>query len=135
MAQRVVNTPPRDRASADPTLPRAVRRDLKLLADFIHLYCRQRHADADRHAVRLKTHDVEALCRRPIRLCASCRRLLTHAFVKRTRCPLEPKPACKRCPTHCYAPAYRAQIREVMKYSGRRLVLRGRLDYLYHLLF
>jgi hypothetical protein len=135
VTKRVVSTNLRGRASADPTLPRALRRDLKLLADFIHLYCHQRHRETDRSAVRLKTHDVESLCRRPIRLCTACRKLLTHAFVKRTRCPLEPKPACKKCPTHCYAPAYRAQIREVMKYSGRRLVLRGRLDYLYHLLF
>jgi len=41
---------------------------------------------------------------------------------------------CKHCPEHCYAPRYRAQIREVMRYSGPRLVLRGRLDYLWHLL-
>ena len=66
-------------------------------------------------------------------LCPACRKLLAHAFVQRSHCPLDPKPACKKCPTHCYAPKYRAQIREVMKYSGRRLGLRGRLDYLFGL--
>jgi hypothetical protein len=34
-----------------------------------------------------------------------------------------------------YHPQYWQRIREVMKYSGRKLVLSGRLDYLYHLLF
>ena len=56
-----------------------------------------------------------------------------HAFVKRQTCPMSPKPSCKKCPQNCYASAYRARIREVMKVSGRRLVLRGRLDYLLHL--
>ena len=55
--------------------------------------------------------------------------------MKRSRCPLDPKPACKHCPVHCYHPTYRQNIREVMRYSGRRLVLSGRLDMLYHLLF
>jgi hypothetical protein len=48
---------------------------------------------------------------------------------------MDPKPACKHCPSHCYHPDYRKRIREVMRYSGRNMVLGGRLDYLYHLLF
>ncbi len=112
---------------------RKLRRDLKLLVNFIRVYCRHRHPGIERTPVRLKGYDLREIHGRPLRLCRSCRKLLAHAFVKRTRCPLHPKPACKKCPTHCYAPRYRAQIREVMKFSGRRLVLRGRLDYLYHL--
>jgi len=123
-------------AQAQPSgADRKLRRDLRTLARFIGLYCRTRHADAPRTPVTLKTHDVAALNGRPLSLCAECRKLLAHAFVKRTLCPYDPKPMCKKCPTHCYAPRYRAQIREVMRYCGRRLVLRGRLDYLFHLLF
>jgi hypothetical protein len=48
---------------------------------------------------------------------------------------MHPKPACKHCPAHCYHPTYRARIREVMKFSGRKMLLGGRLDYLFHLLF
>jgi hypothetical protein len=110
-------------------------RDLKTLAVFIGIYCRGRHAAAARSPVELKTHDVAAIAGRPVELCPECRKLLTHAFVKRTHCPMHPKPQCKHCPVHCYHPTYRAQIREVMKYSGRRMVLTGRLDYLVHLLF
>jgi hypothetical protein len=109
--------------------------DLRTLARFIDVYCRHRHNGAAKEPVRLKTHAVDAIHGRPLVLCTPCRKLLAHAFVKRTHCPLDPKPACKKCPTHCYAPKYRQQIREVMKYSGRRLVLSGHLDYLYHLLF
>jgi hypothetical protein len=110
-------------------------RDLKLLATFIRIYCGGRHRDAVKEPVVLRTHDVAAIHGRPLHLCQACRKLLTHAFMKRTACPLDPKPKCKACPEHCYAPQYRTQIREVMAYSGRRLVLSGRLDYLIHLLF
>jgi len=110
-------------------------RDLKTLALFINVYCGQKHSAVPKSVVQLKTHDVEAIAGRPISLCAGCTKLLAHAFVKRAHCPMKPKPACKHCPNHCYHPTYRAQIRDVMKYSGRRLVLTGRLDYLFHLLF
>lgn len=110
-------------------------RDLKTLLRFIQLYCDCNHADRPRSAVALKTHDLRALAGKDVVLCGDCRKLLMHAFVKRSNCPMEPKPACKHCPNHCYHPAYRAQIRKVMAYSGRRMVMTGRLDYLWHLLF
>jgi hypothetical protein len=114
---------------------RKLRRDLKVLATFIRVYCDGHHRTAPREVERLKTHDVTEIYGRPLELCSACRKLLTHAFVKRTACPLDPKPMCKKCPQHCYGSPYRAQIREVMRYAGRKLVLRGRLDYLLHLLF
>lgn len=101
----------------------------------IGIYCADEHADVDRQPVRLKTHDVEAIPGGPLSLCPSCTKLLAHALVKRSNCPLDPKPACKHCPVHCYHPNYRRQIREVMIHAGRKLVLRGRIDYLFHLLF
>jgi predicted amidophosphoribosyltransferase len=110
-------------------------RDLKTLALFIHLYCHYKHADSERKGVDLRTHDVAAIAGKTIVLCPECTKLLAHAFVKRTHCPMDPKPMCKHCPNHCYHPTYRQQIREVMKFSGRKMVLGGRLDYLFHLLF
>jgi len=115
-------------------MDKELRRDLKTLVRFIETYCRHKHAEADKQPAQLKTHDVEAIRGKPVHLCRDCTRLLTHAFVKRSNCPFEPKPACKRCPDHCYHPTYRQQIREVMKYSGRKLVLSGRLDYLIRLI-
>lgn len=115
-------------------MDRELRRDLKTLVKFIEVYCDLRHGDRDKAAVELQTHDVAVIAGRQVSVCDECRRLLAHAFVKRSTCPMEPKPACKHCPSHCYQPKYRQQIREVMKVSGRRLVLRGRVDYLLHLL-
>jgi len=108
--------------------------DMKTLARFVDVYCRAHHADAVQSPVRLKGFDLDAIAGKPLALCPQCSKLLSHAFVKRSVCPMDPKPACKHCPNHCYHPTYRRQIREVMKDSGRRLVLHGRLDYLLHLL-
>jgi hypothetical protein len=113
----------------------ALLKDLRTLALFISIYCDRKHPDSTKEPAFLKTHDVQAIACRPIVLCDECRKLLAHAFVKRSHCPFDPKPACKHCPSHCYHPTYRAQIRQVMKFSGRHLVLSGRLDLLYHLLF
>lgn len=118
----------------DPQKP-GLQRDLKTLAMFVGLYCQHHHGDQTREKVELKTHDVDAIAGKELHLCPECSRLLAHAFVKRSVCPMDPKPQCKHCPHHCYAPKYRQQIREVMKSSGMRLMLTGRVHYLLHLLF
>ena len=113
---------------------RRLHRDLKTLAEFIGTYCDGCHRSEGKQRVDLKSHDVDALMGRPLVLCPSCTKLLAHAFVKRTCCPRNPKPGCKHCSTHCYHPTYRKAIRTVMKYSGRKLILTGRVHYLWHLL-
>jgi len=119
---------------ATSTDPRVLG-DLRTLALFIELYCHDKHAEEPKQPVNLRTHDVPRIAGRAIELCPECTRLLTHAFVKRSHCPMNPKPACKHCPSHCYHPRYRAVIQDVMRYSGRKMLLGGRVDYLFHLLF
>ena len=60
---------------------------------------------------------------------------LLYACERRLRCPLEEKPACKHCPVHCYRPGHREKVREIMRFSGRHLIRRGRLDLLWRYLF
>ncbi|MFQ5430185.1 MAG: nitrous oxide-stimulated promoter family protein [Phycisphaerae bacterium] len=115
----------------DPTL----KRDLRTLAWFIQIYCENRHPEVEKSLPRLRGYDLDDLGVRAKPLCAACTKLLLHAFVKRAHCPFSDKPPCKHCQSHCYQPAYRRQIREVMRYSGKRLVLSGRLDMLFRLLF
>jgi hypothetical protein len=109
-------------------------RDLRTLAVFVEIYCHARHC-VGTEVMELKGFDVKKLAGHELRLCGECRKLLAHALVKRSVCPMDPKPMCKDCPTHCYHPSYREKIREVMKFSGKRLMLSGRLDYLIHLYF
>lgn len=110
-------------------------RDLRTLALFINLYCRHKHPQAVKQEPAMKTHDIAAIAGRKICVCDECMKLLMHAYVKRSSCPMDPKPMCKACPNHCYHPTYRMKIQEVMRFSGRKMMLSGRLDYLLHLLF
>ncbi|HEY5512085.1 MAG TPA: nitrous oxide-stimulated promoter family protein [Geomonas sp.] len=98
-------------------LKRKQEQDLGVLGTFVGTYCRGKHA----------THKG--------RLCPDCAELLAYAELKRRSCPLDPKPSCKHCHIHCYTKERRALIRDVMAYSGRRLLLRGRLDLLWHYFF
>lgn len=119
----------------DARKQRKLRYDLRVLATFIRIYCDGHHAGQARAPVPEPIWRLAQTGRPPPSLCPVCTKLLGHAAAKRRACPFDPKPACKHCPDHCYLPAYRTQIREVMRYSGRRLVLSGRLDYLWRLLF
>lgn len=112
-----------------------LQRDLNVLVKFVELYCRDHHPAESRKRLLLRTHNVAELEARDVHVCPACAKLLQHGMVKRANCTMSPKPACKRCPRHCYAPVYRQQMKDVMRYSGRKLVLMGRLDYLWHLLF
>jgi hypothetical protein len=122
-------------ATMDKARAKRLDRDLKTLVQFIEVYCQGLHAEEPKAAVDGKVLSLQELVGREVELCPQCAKLLTHALVKRSHCTMDPKPQCKHCPRHCYHPTYRQQIREVMKYSGRKLVMRGRVDYLLHLLF
>ena len=109
-------------------------KDLKILALFTSVYCRAHHAGpyaipdmAEAELRRLPLHQYP--------VCAECAAFLAYAFARRLRCPLEEKPACKHCPVHCYKPGHRDKVREIMHFSGRHLIRRGRLDLLWHYLF
>ena len=118
-----------------PMIDTKLRSDLKTLALFVELYCRHKHDGKPRKQMKWDAFDLECVAERKIELCPECTRLLAHALVKRSHCPMNPKPACKHCPSQCYHPRYQAAIREVMRYSGRKMLMGGRLDYLFHLLF
>lgn len=115
-------------------LTRSERKDLRILAWFTSVYCREHHpgpraplVPADAALKRLSLH------RYP--LCRDCAAFLTYAFDRRLRCPLKEKPVCKHCPVHCYKPDHRERVREIMRFSGQHLIRRGRLDLIWHYLF
>lgn len=73
---------------------------------------------------------------KPLQLCPDCSAFMAYAVQKRLQCPLEAeKPSCKQCRIHCYAPRQRELVKRIMAWSGRRMILRGRLDYLWHYFF
>ena len=109
------------------------RKDVKVLAGFVRIYCRAQHAGAPRKLFEIKDARLQAELNY-LELCGDCARLLEHGAAKLSLCPYEPKPSCRKCPTHCYAPGYREQVKKVMRFSGTYLLKRGRLDILLHYL-
>jgi hypothetical protein len=74
----------------------------KTVAAMITVYCRGHH-----HALP----------------CAECDALKEYALKRLDKCPYgNRKPACKDCPIHCYKPDMREKIRQVMRYSGPRIL-------------
>lgn len=56
-------------------------------------------------------------------LCDECLELATYADFKVKHCKFgDEKPVCGKCTVHCYKPEMREKIREVMRYSGPKMV-------------
>jgi len=108
------------------------KKDIKVLLKFAAVFCGARHGNRSEFPMK---EDLAPLFRERINLCPECRALMEYALSKRRRCPLDPKPSCKHCHVQCYSRDFRAKMAEVMAFSGKRMILRGRLDYLWHYFF
>ncbi len=81
------------------------QREKAMVADMIALYCRKKHRTAKGT------------------LCADCRKLTDYAHARSDKCPfMETKTFCSNCRVHCYKPQMCDQIREVMRFSGPRML-------------
>lgn len=80
----------------------------------IRLYCRKKEKNAT--------------------LCPECEELLRYAHARLDHCPFgEKKSSCKKCPVHCYKPAMHERMREVMRFSGPRMLFYAPLEAIRHL--
>jgi Nitrous oxide-stimulated promoter len=87
-----------------PTTPRLLR-ELETIEAMTRIYC------ADHHGA---PHP-----------CTDCKALMTYASKRLAVCTYgEDKPVCAKCQVHCYGKAMREKVREVMRYSGPRMILR-----------
>lgn len=110
-------------------LTRGQLKDISIISRFTQVWCAG-HNHKERRTVLLPANI------KPVELCADCSCFVQYATLKRFKCPLEAeKPSCKHCRIHCYAPEQRALVKKIMAWSGRRMIMRGRLDYLWHYLF
>ena len=66
-------------------------------------------------------------------LCKDCQELLEYVTSRILNCPrMKEKTFCSVCSTNCYAPARREQVRQVMHFSGPRMLLRFPIASLRH---
>ena len=80
------------------------QREKEVVSLMISLYCRKKH----------KTKKG---------LCPQCKELLDYAIMRSDRCPfMETKTFCSNCKVHCYKAEMRKRIKEVMAFSGPRMI-------------
>ena len=85
----------------DVTRKRAQEKETVSL--MIAIYCRKKHGGK--------------------RLCPDCAALDAYARQRSDQCPfMEHKTFCSNCKVHCYKPDMRERIRQVMRFSGPRMI-------------
>lgn len=109
------------------TLTKQQKKDIRLIGKFVEVYCSGKHEMVERNTFMLPAGLGQRM------VCSECATFMEYAVSKRLKCPLEAeKPSCKHCRIHCYGKEQREKVRQIMAYSGRRLMMRGRLDYVWH---
>lgn len=83
-------------------------KEKKVVETMIRVYCKGK-----KHAC----HGEETLCK-------ECQELLDYANMRTDKCPfMETKTFCANCRVHCYKKDMRETIKEVMRYSGPRMLI------------
>ena len=104
-------------------------KDINILALFVYVFCKDHHSGITKNYYKSQYFKAER------DYCPACTDFLEYAIGRRLCCPLPSKSSCKKCHVHCYRPGHREKVKEIMRYSGRKLITRGRFDLLIHYLF
>ena len=92
-----------------------VTKEKLMVGYMIDIYCHKKHS----------THK---------QLCSECEDLKQYALARLTFCCYgENKTTCEKCPTHCYRKDYKEKIKQVMRFSGPRMLWHHPILALLHL--
>jgi len=82
-----------------------IEREAQTLTAMFLLYCRKQHGSRDE-------------------LCNGCQELQDYSLRRLEKFPFQQgKTTCANCPIHCYKADMRARIKQVMRFSGPRMLL------------
>lgn len=113
------------KAADTPSIARRRARESRTVSQMIGLYCAGHH-DKD-------TATELSFAGEPI--CAECKELDEYCVKRTQRCrSMATKTSCDKCGNHCYAAAQQEKIREVMRYSGPRMLTKHPIAAIRHLL-
>ena len=80
----------------------SLHREMRTIEAMIRIYCRSNHGKD---------------------LCEECGELLTYSITRIEKCTFGPlKPACNNCDVHCYSPKMREKVKEIMRFSGPKMI-------------
>lgn len=99
-----------------PFSGRRLSREYRTIEAMVRIFCKDHHQGGGR-------------------LCDSCEELRAYAQYRLEKCPFgDEKPTCVNCKVHCYQAEMRERVRQVMRYSGPKMVLRHPYLALMHIL-
>lgn len=79
-------------------------KEKRIVGEMIKLYCKKNHNSGE--------------------LCDKCKTLKEYAEMRSDKCPfMETKTFCSNCKVHCYKAEMREKIRQVMCFSGPRMIM------------
>ena len=93
-----------------------IEREKKTIKLMIEIYCRKKHGHKGQ-------------------LCEECSELLEYAHKRLSYCKFgENKSTCSRCPIHCYKKDMKIKVKDVMRFSGPRLIIYNPVELIKHAL-
>ena len=92
-----------------------IEQEKRIVSRMIELYCRHR---LGKHELTEELVELERYTHRRLDGCKFG----------------EQKRACKRCPIHCYKPVMREKIREIMRWTGPRMIIYDPIAAIIHML-
>ncbi len=99
------------------TIEKKREREKKVVEEMIRIYCHKKHHTKGKE------------------LCPECRELKDYAFHRSDVCPfMKEKTFCSNCKVHCYMPKMKEKIREVMRFSGPRMLFHRPIMAIHHVL-
>ena len=92
-----------------------IEKEKLVVKEMIELYCKKKEKNKE--------------------LCEECKSLLDYAYNRLDHCKFgEYKSSCQKCPIHCYKKDMRERMRQVMRFSGPRMLFYHPVAALKHLL-
>jgi hypothetical protein len=91
-------------------------KEKRIIKTMINIYCK-------------KTHNSKG------ELCSECSELLEYAHKRLDFCKFgDEKKFCSNCPIHCYKKDMKVKVKDVMRFSGPRLIFHEPLEVIKHII-
>lgn len=90
-------------------------REKKVITEMVKLYCRKNHKNGE--------------------LCDECNEVLNYSIKRIDNCKfMETKTFCSNCKSPCYSLKMKEKIKQIMKFSGPRMLLYHPILVIYHII-
>lgn len=95
-----------------------VEREKRVIKLMIEIYCHKLHQH------------------KSLGLCEECQELLEYAHKRLNFCKFgDEKTTCQKCPIHCYKKDMKQKVKDVMRFSGPRVLIYAPIEFFHHMFY